>query len=518
MGSETGSYAGEVAQLLALVEARRRYYHDMLRLLPAAVAVVAGDSSIRFANAAFCREFGVCEQDLVHYTLPAGVLQQLAGGASSFFLDRSGRRLLISVARLKTAENFEENEFVLLTCNSQTVDLNRHTAQKINAELERISDIPGILWRADRHDLAFLWIRGAVELLGFSVDHWLQTPQFFSRRICEQDRAGTLALYRQVIARGGEASAEFRALTDTGEVWVRETIRVSGDAVVGVTIPAGDRRDLQEQRIRDQRMRALRWLSLQSAASLRQAASELAHHGELLGWPEIERISRIVKQLSGVASPSANPLGVVNLERLLKQWSMRAQWKVAMQFMDVDPGQFVLAFADESRLEEVIAAVAESLCRDALEGGKLTVTCDLHTLTERIPNATLEPGAYARILLHHHGRGLEFELQEPLFESLSSPKRVTLPALARAYATVREWGGDIAFLSEPNAAIFVIYLPNCPIVEWVQDPIPATADEIAESSYDDLVDLLLAEISAAAPAEPETVESQGFEIDAELFE
>jgi hypothetical protein len=231
----------------------------------------------------------------------------------------------------------------------------------------------------------------------------------------------------------------------------------------------------------------------------------------------IERISQIARELSSVTSPSTNPLGVVNLGRLLKQWSGRAQLKVAV---DVDAGQFVLAFAEESRLEEVLGAVAESLCRDALEGGRLTVACDLHTLTERIPDATLDPGTYARLMLHHHGRGLELELHEPLFESLTSisPKRATLPALSRAYATVREWGGDIAFLSEPNAAIFVIYLPNCPIVEWVQDPVPKTGDAIAEASYDDLVDLLLAEVSLAAPNEPETVESQGFEIDAELFE
>jgi PAS domain-containing protein len=509
MGSETGSYAGEVAQLLALVQARRRYYHDMLRLLPAAVAVVAGDGSIRFANAAFYREFGLREQALIHDAFPAGVWRQIRGGASSFFLDRSGRRLVISAACLKTTEYSEEKEIVLLIHNSRATDLNEDLNHKIT------TDIPAILWRADRRDLAFLWAHGALDLLGFPIDHWLHTPEFFSRRMSEDDRAETMALYRRVIERGGEASAEFRALTDAGMIWVRETIRVSGDSVVGVMIPAGDRRDLQEQRIRDQRVQVSRRLALQSAASLAPPAAELVNHEE--NNVAIERISQIARELSGVTSPSTNPLGVVNLGRLLKQWSGRAQLKVAV---DVDAGQFVLAFAEESRLEEVLGAVAESLCRDALEGGRLTVACDLHTLTERIPGATLDPGTYARLLLHHHGRGLELELHEPLFESLTSisPKRATLPALSRAYATVREWGGDIAFLSEPNAAIFVIYLPNCPIVEWVQDPVPKTGDAIAEASYDDLVDLLLTEVSLAAPNEPETVESQGFEIDAELFE
>ena len=503
------SYTGEVAQLLELVQARRRYYHDMLRLLPAAVAVVADDGSIRFANPAFCREFGIREHDLIHDVFSGAVLQQIRDGASSFFLDRSGGRRLISAACLKTAEYSEEKEIVLLIHNSPATDLNEDSNHKIT------TDIPAILWRADRRDLAFLSIGGALELLGFSIDYWLKTPEFFSRRMCEEDRAGTMALYRNVIERGGEASAEFRALTDTGMMWVRETIRASGDGVFGVTIPAGDRRDLQEQRVRDQRVRALRRLALQAAASLGQAAAELAEHSPN-GLPDVERISQIVKKLS-VTNPSTNPPGVVNLGRLLRQWSGRAQLKAAV---DVDAGQFVLAFAEESRLEDLIDAVAASLCRDALEGGRLTVACDLHTLTERIPDATLEPGTYARLLLHHHGRGLELELQEPLFESLGSisSKRATLPALSRAYATVREWGGDIAFLREPNAAIFVIYLPNCPIVEWVQDPIPKTEDETAEASYDDLVDLLLADISVVAPAVPETVESQGFEIDAELFE
>src|ERR1700719_4172752 len=54
----------EVARLLALVETERRYYQEMMALLPAALVVLAHDRSILSANTAFRRLVGLSGDEL----------------------------------------------------------------------------------------------------------------------------------------------------------------------------------------------------------------------------------------------------------------------------------------------------------------------------------------------------------------------------------------------------------------------------------------------------------------------
>lgn len=54
----------EVARLLALVEAERRYFQEILAALPVAVAVAARDGSLRAANGAFRGLFGLAPEEV----------------------------------------------------------------------------------------------------------------------------------------------------------------------------------------------------------------------------------------------------------------------------------------------------------------------------------------------------------------------------------------------------------------------------------------------------------------------
>lgn len=54
----------EVARLMALVEAERRYFQEILAVLPVAVAVAARDGSLRAANAAFRDLFGLAPEEV----------------------------------------------------------------------------------------------------------------------------------------------------------------------------------------------------------------------------------------------------------------------------------------------------------------------------------------------------------------------------------------------------------------------------------------------------------------------
>ncbi len=76
--------------------------------------------------------------------------------------------------------------------------------------------------------------------------------------------------------------------------------------------------------------------------------------------------------------------------------------------------------------------------------------------------ATLAPGTYARLTLAIPGRGMDAEKRKAIFESFLH-KETDKPvgaALARAYALVREWGGELGFESEAaRGSTFTMYLP-----------------------------------------------------------
>ena len=115
----------------------------------------------------------------------------------------------------------------------------------------------------------------------------------------------------------------------------------------------------------------------------------------------------------------------------------------------------VWALADPSQMEEVILALL-SAREDSQERSRVTLACYGCAIGQQIREATLQPGTYACLTIHDDGRGMEAERRASIFECVLGAK----DALARAYATVREWGGDIAFSSQPSeGTTFTIYLP-----------------------------------------------------------
>ncbi len=125
-------------------------------------------------------------------------------------------------------------------------------------------DLPAIVWEADAATLKFQSVSGAAqELLGYVELEWIARPEFFLERIHPEDRAPTMDLYRSALKTGGDASAEFRALSSSGsEVWCRETIRVAGPAqkprtITGVVTAIGPRKRLEQQILRAGRLNAL---------------------------------------------------------------------------------------------------------------------------------------------------------------------------------------------------------------------------------------------------------------------
>jgi two-component system cell cycle sensor histidine kinase/response regulator CckA len=441
--------AKDVARLLALLEAQLGYYREIAAVLPLPVAVIAKDRTLLWANAAFRKRFGTRVPDHGFTEIP-----------------------------VHAWHNAEEMETLLVLEPPQPASALPGAGVP--------NDLPAIIWQADAATLEFRSVEGAAEaILGFPASQWLGRPEFFEERIHPDDRAATMALYREVLSTGGEASAEYRATSASGEtVWCRETIRATGLSVTGVITNITSRKQLERQLLSGGRFEALYGFAgrlahdlnnplmivtgyteelmqaLKPSDPLRQEASEI------LG--AARRIGGIAAQLTEFARRQGKPASPVNIgeaiANLRPKIAAAAGGRVAVE-LTATP-EPVWAMAKPAQLGEVLVAVVAGAGKSsARERTRIVITWDFETVAERLSPTALAAGKYARINIRDDGHGLDAEqaagVFDPVLSKTSDPaSAASALALARAYGLVHEWGGDIAFSSNPGqGSKFTIYLP-----------------------------------------------------------
>ena len=436
--------AKDVARLLALLEAQLGYYRKIAAALPIPVAVVSKDRSILWSNKAFRQRFGA--------KVP----------------DRGG----FTEIPVQAWDNEDETETLLVLEPPPPVSA-------VSSGLP--IDLPAIVWQADAATLAFRSVEGDTQVtMGYPASHWLSHREFFEERIHPDDRAATMALYRAAIETGSEASAEFR--NASGSTWYRETIRVAGTTVTGVITNITARKSMERQLLSAGRFEALYGFAgrlahdlnnplmivtgyaeelmqaLKPSDPLRQDASEI------LG--AARRIGGIAAQLTEFARRQGKPASRVSIgdaiARLRSKIAAAAGERVVVELKGhPEP---VVAMADEGQLGEVLAAVVAGPRKSTpRERTRVVIAWDVETIAERLSPTALAAGQYARIVISDDGHGWDAEqaagVFDPVLSKTSDPAGAAL-ALPRAYSLVHEWGGDIAFATEPGqGSTFTIYLP-----------------------------------------------------------
>jgi two-component system cell cycle sensor histidine kinase/response regulator CckA len=440
----------DVARLRALLEAELGYFREIAAILPIPLAIVSKDRAVVWTNRAFRSRFR---------DLPSTGFAEIP---------------------IRAWHDEDQTETLLVFGVSQEA---ASAAAALPHELPR--EMPAILWQADAATLQFRSVEGSVEeMLGYPRPQWLSRREFFEERIHPDDRTAVMALYRGVLASGGEVSAEYRAMSASGEaIWCRETIRVSGSAVAGVIANITGRKQLEQQLLSAGRFEALYGFAGRLAHEINNPlmivtgyAEELmqalnpgdplrSEAGEILG--AARRIGALAAQLSEFVRRQGKPASRVNLGdailNLRSKITTAAGARVAVELaVNRTP---VIAMADPDQLGDILSAVIAGTRESSAERTRITIEWDAETVAERLSPTALAAGKYATITVRDDGRGVDAEHVAGVFDpvlSKSMDPAAGQPglALARAYSVVHEWGGDIAFASDTGkGSTFTLYLP-----------------------------------------------------------
>ena len=400
-----------------------------------------------------------------------------------------------------------------------------------------LETLPAAVWQADASTFAFTHVGGAAqEILGYPAEHWLAEPLFFLERIHPDDRAEVLELYRSVAANGGEATAEYRALTATGGAgWCRESIRgpAPGEGpryIAGVLSAIGERRQLEAQALAAARIDALRGLAGRLAHDLNNPLMILTGYGEELlnalpeGDPlrgdlaEVLAASGRLTELAGhllsftrlqVKVPSKIKLSerIAALEPKLREIGGGSASGQVFDLEIASPAGAVWTFADPEQLDDAIAALAAFAVENTSGVSRLSLICHTVRIAERVGTATLQSGVHARLDIQAAGVGTA-PPAGGVFESIlpgKDPHKHAGPAVARAYLNVRQWGGDIAFSSgAEQGSAFAVYLPYAPPEEEAAPTVAQEGEppEIVEPSPEAPQEPQLEQPVESPPVEP----------------
>jgi len=282
---------------------------------------------------------------------------------------------------------------------------------------------------------------------------------------------------------------EYQFQTKGGEIkWAMESVTTTSfngkKSTIGYFMDITERRRLEDQLTRAQKMEAIGILAGGIAHDFNNLLTALMGYGELMKMDldkkdphyyytdEIMKIasrgSNLTQQLLAfsrrqILQPrviSINNL-VGNMERLLR----RLIGEDIELVTKIDPDLGAVR-ADKGQIEQIIMNLAIN-ARDAMpNGGKLIIETDDVFLDETYEQRHVEvkPGPYVMLAVSDNGLGMDATIQSHIFEPFFTTKKMgqgTGLGLATVYGIVRQSGGYIWVYSEPGQETsFKIYLPR----------------------------------------------------------
>ncbi|MBI2876102.1 MAG: PAS domain-containing protein [Candidatus Tectomicrobia bacterium] len=257
-----------------------------------------------------------------------------------------------------------------------------------------------------------------------------------------------------------------------------------------------ERKALQRQLLRSQRMEATGRLAGGMAHDFNNLLTVIISYGELLSrrvgsegplYRDVEQILRashratdLTRQLLAFSRKQVMEPRVLDLNQILTDLSKMLRRVIGedVDLVVVPTANLGRVRADAGQIEQVIVNLVVN-ARDAMpEGGRLaleTANVELDEDYARI-YAEVTPGRYVQVMVSDTGCGMTDEVMAHLFEPFFTTKgegKGTGLGLSTVYGIVKQHGGHIGVYSEPGKGTsFKIYLPRVDEpVKPVQNPV-----------------------------------------------
>jgi PAS domain S-box-containing protein len=503
----------EVARLLALVEAERRYYQEIVAGLPIGLMVLTPDLSIVSANLAVRRVFGLRSGDPLRgrldALLPSEVLDQVRqvfssnaarnGVLANLLPGHGAGRVRIAIQPIRSWDYSGEQE-VLLTIEEMaepTAELSppqpevEHAAETMPepGAVELLQNLDAIVWAATLPDRQFLFVSDAAErILGWSAAQWTESPTFQLDRIHPGDRERVEREYTAAMESGAPLTLEFRVLhADGGWRWLSERVRTLLDDdgtprhLVGFAIDITAHRHEEQARVQAARADALTRLcsrlahdmnnllmivngyteeivnSFAGASALQADLAEVRNAGE--------RLSAIADQLLAFTRRRADDATSLDASRLLSEIAAALSGTIPEGIgLTLSSSGAVWVRAAREQLIETVRAFVEHAVRTLVGAGEITL-------------ATEAAGDFGAITIRYAGEVLAPEAWQALFEGILPSKDIpasVVQGISRGWTWVQDWGGAIEVESTPGAGTTVaIRLPAVEPPAMAPEPPPA---------------------------------------------
>jgi PAS domain S-box-containing protein len=368
---------------------------------------------------------------------------------------------------------------------------------------EIIASVPGLVWEAwgrpDHADQKTNFVSNHVErMLGYSVQQWLSTPNFWLSIIHPDDKERAAREAAEFFASGKGGISQFRWIArDERVVWVEAHSTVICDdkgnplGMRGVTIDITaskeaerGRAQLEEQLRQAQKIDSigrlaggvahdfnniltaingyadLMLLELTPGDPLRSSVTEIRRAGERAAGLTRQLLAFSRRQLLQPRVLALNSL-IVDSIRMLKR--LLGEDIELVTLLDPDLGQVK---ADAGQMDQVILNLALN-ARDAMpQGGRLTLETQNVILQEEYAQKhfSLQPGSYIMLAVSDIGCGMDAQILSHIFEpffTTKEPGKGTGLGLSTVYGIVQQSGGSIWVYSEPGrGTTFKIYLPR----------------------------------------------------------
>jgi PAS domain S-box-containing protein len=394
-----------------------------------------------------------------------------------------------------------------------------HLLSEVLAQRKRLNEIiasvPGIVWEMwgspEEPGRTMHFVSDHAErILGYDVERWLTTPNFWLSIVHPDDRECAARQATESYNRKQNGISRFRWLAADGrEVWVeaRSTV-ICDDAgnpigMRGVTMDISAakeaeaaRTQLEEQLRQSQKMESVGRLAGGVAHDFNNLLTVINGHSSLAlqqlqpGDPLRSRLEDIRKAGDRAADLTRQLLAlsrrqllvprVLDLNALITESTSMLRRLLGEDIELVtllDPGSGRVK-SDAGQLNQVILNLAVN-ARDAMpRGGKLILeTRDVIFDEERgRTDPSVPPGSYVMLGITDSGSGMDAEIVSHMFEPFFTTKELgkgTGLGLSTVYGIVKQSGGSIGVDSRPGQGTsFKIYLPRIeePLAEVEKKP------------------------------------------------